>query len=161
MDEYVSKADCEKSGFVRLRGGRFYRLNTLERYARDGHLDLGDKRYSAIDRVSAGNRLARDFYLAGLDAVFANDVGRIRVDGAGAGTLSEKRLLARDRFNKACQAVPFEFWPVVNRVCCEDKELEATGGSERQIAYRRYALFTLLCLGLDRLIAHYRKNYRH
>ena len=157
MGGYIDKAECERRGFVRESDGRFHRLNTLERYARDGWLDFGDKRYSALDRVSAGNRLGRDFYLARLEPVCANDVRKVKVDGHGSAVLPEKVLEARDRFNKAMLSVPHEFWQVVNRVCCEDKEFAITLSlTKHKKLYERYNLAHLLCFGLDRLIGYYR-----
>ena len=153
---YIDKAECERRGFVRESDGRFHRLNTLERYARDGWLDFGDKRYSALDRVSAGNRLGRDFYLARLEPVCANDVRKVKVDGHGSAVLPEKVLEARDRFNKAMLSVPHEFWQVVNRVCCEDKVIVHAIGSKRQQLYFKHTQANLLCFGLDRLIGYYR-----
>lgn len=156
-DDYVNREELKKRGFVREKDGLFHKLNTLEQYARDGWIEFGDKRYSALDRVGAGNRIGRDFYLAGLEAVSANDIRRVRVDGRGAAILPLKMLEARERFNRAMQQVPFEFWPVVSRVCCEDKEFVISGGSERQKAYAKHRAAMLLCLGLDRLVAHYRR----
>ena len=153
---YIDKAECERRGFVRESDGRFHRLNTLERYARDGWLDFGDKRYSALDRVSAGNRLGKDFYLARLEPVCANDVRKVKVDGHGSAVLPEKVLEARDRFNKAMLSVPHEFWLVVSRVCCEDKDFAYTIVSERQRSHQKHVYSTLLCFGLDRLIGYYR-----
>lgn len=159
VDEgYITPEELEKRGFVREKDGMFYKLNTLERYGRDGWLDFGDKRYSTMDRISAGNRLGRDFYLSGLEPVSANDVRRVRVDGHGSGALSVKMLEALERFNAACRAVPFEFWGSVNRVCCEDRELDVQGSSERQKIYAKHRAAVLLCLGLDRLIGYYRRR---
>ena len=158
MADYINKAECEKRGFVREADGKFYKLNTLERYGRDGWLDFGDKRSSETDRISAGNRLGRDFYLARLEPVSANDVRKVKVDGHGSSVLPETVLAARDRFNKAMQSVPREFWPVVSRVCCEDKKIVLSGDSERQRSHQKYALSQLLCFGLDRLIEHYRSK---
>ncbi len=155
---YIDKAECLRRGFVRGADGLYRKLTVLERYGKNGWLDFGDKRYSAMDRISAGSRLARDFYLSRLEAVCANDIRKVRVDGCGSSVFSEKILDARDRFNKACAAIPHEFWGIVNKVCCEDKELEADAKAQRQRLYQKHTMVTLLCLGLDRLIEHYRNN---
>ncbi len=160
MEKYVSKQDCFKKGFVRGDDGLFRKLNTLERYGKEGCLDLGDKRYSATDRISAGNRLGRDFYLSRLEPVCANDIRKVKVDGCGSQALSSAILDARNRFNKACNAVPREFWRVVSRVCCEDREFDVAEGSLRQKSYHRNNMKLLLCLGLDRLIEHYRHKIK-
>lgn len=155
--DYITKAECEKRGFVRGEDGLYRKLSTLEHYAKAGWLNLGDGRYSALDRVSAGSRLGRDFYLGGLEAVRASDIGKIRVDGHTVLPLPVLVIEARGRFNKACRSVPREFWPVIHRVCCEDKEIIARGDSERQRSHNKYIQVTFLCLGLDRLIDHYRR----
>ena len=55
--DYINKQECERRGFVKGMDGKYYKLNSLERLGRDGYLDFGNPRYSALDRVSAGNRL--------------------------------------------------------------------------------------------------------
>ena len=155
--DYIDKQECEKRGFRRTKDG-IYKLNTLEKYCESGWLDYGSLKNSALDRVSAGNRLGRDFYMSGIDTVSANDVRRVKVDGSGSGILSDKILDARDRFNKACAAIPHEFWGVVSKVCCDDVEVEIPNGSARQKAYAKHNMALLLCLGLDRLIEHYRSG---
>lgn len=153
--DYIDKQECERRGFT-IKNGIIYKNNTLERYAEKGWLEYGSFKYSACDRVSAGNRLHSDFYKSKLETMSANDVSKVRVDGGGSGNLSDGILDARDRFNKACAAIPYEFWGVVSRVCCDDKQLVIKGDSERQKAYARRNAALLLCLGLDRLIEHYR-----
>lgn len=131
-----------------------YKLNILEKMAAAGWLDYGNRKYSAVDRLSAGARLWRDFYLGGLTELRANDLGKIKVDGGGSGKTSDRRLDFRNAYEKACRAVPSEFWQVVRQVVVEDKPLKAEG-SERQVKYELYRQRVDLCRGLDRLIEHY------
>lgn len=159
MEQYLTKEDCIRKGFVRTEDGMYRKLNTLERYANSGWLDFGDKRYSAVDRVSAGCRLERDYYLARLETVCANDIRKVKVDGHGSAVLPESVLDARDRFNKACKAIPHEFWDIVVRVCCEDKGFILNGESDRKKVYSKHRQAMVLCLGLDRLIEHYRSRH--
>lgn len=154
--DYIDRQECERRGLFKDADGIYRTRNTLEKYAEKGWLEYGSFKYSACDRVSAGNRIGRDFYLAMLSPVCANDVSKVKVDGQGSVVTPDNVLDARDRFNKACAAIPYEFWGVLNRVCCEDKELTIIGGSERQKAYERRNAALLLCLGLDRLIEHYK-----
>jgi hypothetical protein len=74
---------CERRGIIQTDDGKKYKQCTLERYAAKGYLD-GEK-YDGQQLLGAGLRLARDYYLAGLDNVSANDVSKVRVDGGGKG----------------------------------------------------------------------------
>ncbi len=153
--EYVTPDECYRKGLVRGDDGLYYKLNTLERYGRDGWLNFGDPEYSAVDRVSAGSRLWRDFYHGKVASTGVNDLAKVRVDGCGSGDLTARVLDARDRFNKAIASIPKEFAPAVIRVCCDDLEF-AVKGSDRQKMYAKHRQAMLLCCGLDRLIEHYR-----
>lgn len=154
--DYITKAECEKRGFVRGEDGLYRKLNTLERYGRDGWLNFGDPKYGAVDRVSAGIRLWRDFYHGKIASTGVNDLTKVRVDSCGSGDLTARVLDARDRFNKAIAAIPKEFAPVVIRVCCDDLEFSANGSARKKI-YAKHRQAVLLCCGLDRLIDHYRR----
>lgn len=146
----------DDKGLFRKPTTRSYKQSTLERYAAAGWLDYGRQNYTAIDRVSAGNRLYTDFYLGGLIRVGAVDMRRIRVDGSGALSQSgqDGRLWHQNCYNKAVAAVPAEFWPVVRRVCIEDLPIEAFG-SVKNVKRVLYASRVDLCRGLDRLIDFY------
>ena len=155
--DYVDKQECERRGFVKGTDGKYYKLNSLERLGRDGYLDFGNPRYSALDRVSAGNRLWRDFYRSRIESSGVNDMTKVRVDGGGGQQMSQSVLEARDRFNKAIRVLPQEFIGVVTRVCCEDKELVLVEKSERKRTQEKHRQAMVLCLGLDRLVEHYRR----
>ena len=154
--KYIDKQDCERKGLVRTADGKYYKRNTLERYEAKGYLD-GEK-YDSQQLLSAGLRLAKDFYLSRLSVVSANDVSKVRVDGCGSSATSDTILFALDRFHDACRAVPYEFWPVISNVCCDDIDIvgEVDGESRRQKQYQKQVLLALLRLGLVRLVEHYK-----
>lgn len=133
------------------RGGVLYR------YADAGWLDMGDKRYTAEDRIRVAERLHRDFRLSQFSNCKAVELGKITPEICGDFTLLDNVLDARTRYQQAMMSIPHEFWPSVRRVCIEDKELfdNDNGESKRQQAYRTYAAKVDLCRGLDRLIEHY------
>ena len=154
--DYIDKQECERRGLVRTEDGKYYKRNTLERYEAKGYLD-GEK-YDSQQLLSAGLRLAKDFYLSRLAVVSANDVSKVRVDGCGSYATSDTILFALDRFHDACRAVPYEFWGVVSNVCCDDVDVlkNIKGSSERQNTQQRVLLMALLKMGLARLVEHYR-----
>ena len=157
--DYISKADCEKRGFVRGADGLWRKFNTLEKYAASGGLDKGKPCYSAVDRLSAGLRLARDYYSARLENLSANDVSKVKVDGRGCFNRPDNVIDAENRYRRAVAAVPLEFWPVVRLVCIEDRPIEENKNiSRRQAQYEVYHAKRLLCFGLDRLIDFYLKQ---
>lgn len=154
--KYIDKADCERRGLVRTADGKYYKQNTLERYAAKGYLD-GEK-YDSQQLLGAGLRLWKDFYLSRLAVISANDVSKVKVDGSGNSATSDTMLFALDRFNDACRAIPYEFWPVVSNVCCDDIDIveHLEGESRRQKQYQKQVLLALLRLGLIRLVEHYK-----
>lgn len=155
--DYIDRLDCERRGLEKGADGLYHKLNSLERLARDGYLDFGSSRYSALDRVSAGNRLWRDFYRSRIESSGVNDLTKVRVDGGGGQQMSQSVLEARDRFNKAIRVLPQEFIGVVTRVCCDDEDLHIDEQSERKKVYAKHRQAMVLCLGLDRLVEHYRR----
>ena len=154
--DYMTKDDCERRGLVRTDDGKYYKQNTLERYEAKGYLD-GEK-YDSQQLLSAGLRLAKDFYLSRLAVVSANDVSKVRVDGCGNSNTSDSILYALDRFHDACRTVPYEFWGVISNVCCDDIDIirDINKDSRRQKQYQKQVLLALLRMGLARLVEHYR-----
>ena len=77
--------------------------------------------------------------------------------GSGFGK-REDALVYQERYIKAMQSIPDEFWPAVRIVCIEDKELKADKNIiprsllSKQIVYH---LKSLLVLGLERLVKFY------
>lgn len=131
--------------------------STLQKYALAGYLDFGSKNIAAGDRVSAGCKLCVDYYLGGGEEVKAIDMSKIRVDGGGNGERTVKCMHHQDMYRKAMKCVPSEFWPVVRRVCIEDKPLNASG-SAIDIKRKLYAQRVDLCRGLDRLVQFYERK---
>jgi predicted transcriptional regulator len=154
--KYIDKADCERRGLERTADGKYYKRNTLERYEAKGYLDGG--KYDSQQLLAAGMRLSADFYKARIIDLSANDLTRIRVDSSRRGMENEFVVSAQQRFNQACRAVPYEFWGVVSRVCCDDQDLigEIDNSSKRQRQYQKGAILLLLKMGLARLVEHYR-----
>lgn len=132
-----------------------YKKNTLQRYAGYGLLDLGNKLYSADDRINAAKRLFKDYYFSRLDTRASKDITQDRVDYVGKSNLSEKTFEARNRFNKAIKAIPHEFFDAVSKVVLLDEDINLAGKSERQRSRIRHTFATMLCFGLDRLIEFY------
>lgn len=159
MEQYLTKEECIKRGIVRTADNKYHKLTMLSKYLVSGWLDFGTRRYSAVDRVSAGLRLYRDYYHSNLNNVSANDVSRVKVDGHGNGITPEFVLDAQDKYNKAIRSMPREFWGIVSRVCCEDKGFILNGESDRKKVYSKHRQAMVLCLGLDRLIEHYRSRH--
>lgn len=153
MTEYVTREYLETIGFVKV-GRSVYKMSVLERYATCGYLELGGKRYTAIDRVGAGKRLYRDFYLSGVQSVGAVDMSKIRVDGMASIEETARRMHHLDCYQKAMATVPSEFWPAVRRVCLEDKPLQAEG-TRLDVKRQLYSQRVDLCRGLDRLCDYY------
>lgn len=143
------------SELEKTTSGRVYRRSQLELYTSRGFLNYGDDRYSAMDRQSAGTRLANDFYLSGLQDCRSSDVSRIRVDGSGNDAMKEKLMIYRDNYLKAMAVIPNDYWQVVRRVVIEDLPLRSDRQG-REYNYDLYRQKVDLCRGLDRLIEYYR-----
>lgn len=132
----------------------------LEKYYEKGYLELINSRFSAEDRKKAGEMLAFDFYHGLPSHVRSVDFSAVRVS-SGTRTDSETSLYYRERYLRAVNAVPREFWPAVRRVCIEDKKLSdgaAAGTGKLFNKNNSYHLKMLLNLGLDRLIEFYLKK---
>lgn len=153
--KYIDKQDCERKGLVRIADGKYYKRNTLERYEDKGYLDGG--KYDSQQLLAAGMRIGADYYLSKINSVSANDVSKVKVDGGGTMSLSDAVLFARDRFNSACRAIPYEFWPTVSKICCDDIDLIGEiKGNARDKLYQKFLIASLLKMGLARLVDFYR-----
>lgn len=154
------KGGILRKGYVKNNDGVVCRKTVLERYYDKGYLDLPNSCYSAKDRKSVGERLALDYYLGQPQSIKSIDFSMVKISG-GADVLPERRLLYRERYLKAMQAVPREFWPSVRRVCIEDKKLlcdEVVDKSSLKNKNNSYYQKMLLNLGLERLIEFYLKK---
>lgn len=157
MEEYVNKKELEAKGYTRNDDGIFRKLNALEFLGKKGWLDYGSPKFTARDRISAGNRLANDFRLAEIEGVSANDVSKIRVDGRGAYNVSQTILDAKDRYYKAVKSIDKELWGRIRKVCIDEKFIEVEAKNKYSEIKNKTYEYTMLCLGLDELIKHYLK----
>lgn len=159
-ENYITREELIKQGFIRRPEGGYKRLTVLERYAERGWLDFGDKNFSAEDRVNTGLRLYSDFYHSRIVSEGVADLTRVRVDGGNNQHLPEFVLSARSRFIKAFRSIPANYVPIVGRVCLDDKEFGILRSSEDYRHMLEVAKENL-CLGIDNLIYHYRGKPRN
>lgn len=129
------------------------RLSVLENYYFKGWLNMSNTQWSADDRLKAGQRLYGDYYRSHRISRYI-DYEKPRVDSS-AKTEPEYLLDARDRFNKAIQSIPADYWPEVREVCCYNRLIKGRGLTKRQQLYDRYMQMCDLCRGLDYLIRFY------
>jgi hypothetical protein len=103
----------------------------------------------------AGERLRADWFFAGLDQpVTVNwELGQpSSVGGPAAGTLSDRRLDARDRVHRALGAVGPALAQVLVAICCEDRRLVAI---ERAAGWPDRSAKIVVRIGLEMLAVHY------
>lgn len=152
---YVSKEECIKKGFIRLKNGGFYKLSTIEKYAISGYLDHA--KYDAATLLSTADKFYEDYYTANINKISAINPEKTRVDCKGRRREPKKVLEAIDRYNKAIRILPKKMLDIVERVCCEDKEIAfPRNANERIIQIPLKILTTGLCL----LTEHYNKNHK-
>lgn len=158
MEEYVNKEELIKHGFQRGKDRVWRKLSVLEQLAQNGWLEYGSRKFTALDRLSAGKRFLCDFQASGIQAFCANDTERIKVDGGGDSSVPEYRLVARERFIRAVRAINTVFFPIVHKVVLDDKMVDVKGTEWIKVKQKAH-LCTFLCLGLDELICHYLKKH--
>lgn len=153
-DNYITREELIKQGFVRRPEGGYMRLSVLERYAQKGWLDFGSKLYTSDDRVNVGKRLYSDFYASQIVSEGVVNLEKVRVDGGNRQELPDYVIDARSRFVKAFRAIPAAYVQNVGRICLEDKEFKIPR-SLHDYRHRLEVAKDNLCLGLDSLIEHY------
>lgn len=158
MEEYVNKEELKRRGFQRGKDHVWRQLSVLEQLAQYGWLEYGSRKFTALDRLSAGKRFYSDFHASGMQSLGVNDMERIKVDGGGNDSAPEYVLMARERFVRALRAINPDFFPVIHKVVLEDKMFSVTGSARGKTKEKAYKC-TLLCLGLDELIYHYLKKH--
>ena len=141
---------------IRKRKDICYKKNTLQRYAGYGLLDLGNKLYSADDRLKAAKTFYRDYYYSKLEDLSATDLSRIKVDTSRIIGLSQKIAEARSRYNPALKSIPYEFLGVIQKIVLQDEDYHFKDKNKYHRAVKRHTIATMLCFGLDRLIEFYR-----
>ncbi len=154
-ENYITKAEAVKKGYKKRKGGGYYKQSVIEKYFDWGYLDLPDSKFSAADRLQAGQWLCRDFYLGNYNNMQSIQLGKIPT---GLRIGRDDALYYRDSYIQAMKAIPSEFWPYVRKVCIEDKDLKpdkkiiSTSLLSKQNSYHQKML---LCLGLERLVKFY------
>ncbi len=133
-----------------------YNKSTIERYVGYGLLDLGNKLYSADDRLKVAQRFYEDYYFSRLETVSSTDLSKVKVDRSTRYDLSPKIVEARVRFNNAIRCIPQEFWNVICQIVLQDKDFSFKDKNKYHRAVKRHTIATMLCFGLDRLIEFYR-----
>ena len=112
---------------------------------------------SADDRLRAGRRLYRDFYLSGIEATKIPDLIKPRVDGGNNKNLTESQTEHLDSFHKALRVIPAEFYEVVSAIVLDDKDIRLTNREDnRAIRLYNHTIKMKLCMGLDRLAGYYK-----
>lgn len=157
---YISPEELRKRGFVRLANGLIYKRTALEmifeetdwlknKYCKNHVLTEKERRFeetfNALNRLSAGQRLAGDYHAAGFETAKARDLSRLRVDGSASCRRPAYMDDALNRYLSALCSVPLEFRRIVRFVCIDEKNINFQGAG--------LALKT----GLDFLIKHYLK----
>jgi hypothetical protein len=106
-------------------------------------------------QFAAGERLRRDYTLAQLTPRMGVDLSAPVVSGgrgAGADTVSDIAVAARQRFSRAMAAAGQGLSDLAFEVCCDLVCLER---AESRRGWTRRSGRVVLCLALDRLAAHY------
>ena len=119
---------------------------------------LRHRKHITAAQFAAGDRLRRDFTLAGLMPRLCADLSAPVVDGRraqNAAELSEIVVAARQRFNRALDAAGPGLSDLLVDVCCHLAGLE---DCEKRKDWPRRSARIVLSLALDRLAAHYGFN---
>lgn len=154
---YVTTEEMRRKGFIRRENGTICKRNALEmifeetkwlenKYRKNHVLTERESYFEAVfnalNRYTACKRLMRDRFLAGLENIKANDIGRIRVDGGGANMRPEYMDDAESRYVAAVKAIPIQCRPAVMALFEEKVLLKPCNAADLRI-------------GLDALIKHY------
>lgn len=151
----IKKAEnkaTQKNKVIKIR-----RITVLEKYLKEGYLELQNSKFSAEDRKKVGERLFLDYYCGGLynlKTCWFEGLNIPETSDIG----NESRLFYRERYLKAVSSVPYEFWPAVRSVCIEDKELKSPESENKKSIFGKYKVYCqkmMLNLGLERLIKFY------
>lgn len=160
IKKVIKKDEVLRKGYVKNNDGVYCRKSVLERYYDKGYLDLPKSCFSAEDRLRVGQRLAVDYYLGSSRGIKSIDVSDVNIPTTGESG-RESAMFYRNRYLKAVQSIPHEFWPSVRRVCVEDKKLICDLPVDKNTLKNKndsYHQKMLLNLGLERLIEFYLKK---
>jgi hypothetical protein len=152
-----TKAKIIKS--VCLKTPEKSRMSTLERYYRYGVLDMVAGQFNGADRKTAGELLAKDYYLGHFDSIKGMQWRPDNIPTTGEFN-REQAMYYKERYLRAMKQIPEEFWSVVRRVCIDDLPLVGSYPQEQTImnSHAVYHQKILLNHGLDRLIYFYFKK---
>lgn len=119
--------------------------------------DRRGKPFLELEHVAAGERLRRDFTVAGMAPRLTPGYDGVPVNTGSRGayldlSATEIQLLARDRFNAAMAGVDPELSEILLRVCCY---LEGLGEAERHLDWPARSGKVVLRIALGRLAGHY------
>lgn len=164
-DKYMIKKNTKKGEVLKKRYAKnsnviIGRKTVLDSYYERGYLDLPSSCYSSEDRKKVGEMLAKDYYFGLPQNLKSIDFSSVNIPTTGE-IMSESRQFYRERYLRAMQSVPHEFWPSVRRVCLEDKKLicdELVDKNSLRNKNNSYHQKMLLNLGLERLIGFYLKR---
>ena len=154
-----TKERLKRRGFIVEADGTIRKKTVLEKYFEKGYLDLPNSSFSAEDRKSVGEKLARDYYLGHFNSVKSVNLEDPIIKSTG-GEGIEGFLYHQQRYLDAIKSLPYEFLDAVRIVCIEDKELSSDSSiplSGIRNKYNVYYQKMLLTLGLERLVKYYLK----
>lgn len=140
---------------------RFAKFTVLEKFLAKGWLRFGDCKYSENDRILAGNRLADIYFRCAFPNAQAMNPARIFVDVSKGGKESLEQILdAREEYFEIVASIHKDYWPIVRRVCIEDKEpvVDKSDGAFVRKSLKSFSLKVDLCRGIDELIEFYIKK---
>ncbi len=153
----ISEATAKKRGYVLNENGIWRKKTALEKYYDEGYLELEGSPFTAKQRKTAGEILARDYYLGNYNNLQSVKIYRLNIRTTGnAG--KERALYYKERYLRAVKNIPYEFWPTVYKVCIEDIKIdkfEEKNDNSLKSKNKNYCLKVFLCLGLERLLKYY------
>lgn len=156
-EEYISKEEADKKGYVKRAAGGYYKKSVLEKYCENGYLNLPGSQFSDEDRKLAGEMLAKDYYLGRYNNLQSVKLFLINIGTTGE-VDRESAIFHQERYISAMKSIPYEFWKVVRKVCIEDEELICEKKKLRRTLAGKNSVYLqkmLLILGLERLIKFY------
>ena len=96
-EEYINKKELERRGFSRNSDGVYYKKSVLEKYYDLGYLSLFENKFSADDRLSAGKRIAFDYYKANRNSLQSVKQYIVNIRSTGESG-KESQLFYKERY---------------------------------------------------------------
>ena len=157
MNKVISKIEAKRRGYIKDENGNYRKSTVLEKYLKEGYLHLPNSTFSDEDRKRVGERLAYDYYMGNFGRIRSVNIAEIRTGTRGSEGL-DNSLVFRERFLRAAQSIPYEFWPYVRQVCIDNKEIKGDLSIPQKGLRNKNSIYykkMLLNLGLERLVKHY------